>query len=291
MLSSIWILSIFTILPLVSSAQKVRTISGEYTYYAPSTVSPDQAKQTAIYRARLTALADAFGTYVYQNNVTSAHNDAMRSTLDFQSVGGSEVKGEWIGDTRDPEVDVVGYEANMLVVRARVRGKAREIVAAPIGYTAKILRNGSDPKFESDQFRAGDDLYLWFKTPVSGYLAVYLVDDQHTAYCLLPYMQDRSGRMPVGNNNEYLFFSAQCADPQTRSLVDEYTLTCKKPAEQNTLYIIFSPNEFAKADDVASGDMALPRELHFAQFQAWLSKSRIRDQKMSVEQKIITIRK
>lgn len=290
MLNRIHILLIIILFPLVSSAQKVQTVSGEYTYYAPSTVSLEQAMQTAVYRARLTALADAFGTYVYQSNLTTVHNGTEGSALDFQSLGGSEVKGEWIEETKEPEIDVQ-YEQNMLVVHARVWGKAREIVTSAIDYTAKILRNGTEPKFESDQFKAGDDLFLWFKTPVSGYLAVYLIDDLNTAYCLLPYMQDHSGRVPVRNNREYLFFSARRAEKEMRPLVDEYTLTCEKSVEQNVLYIIFSPNEFSKADDTLSSDATLPRELPFAQFRAWLAKSRVRDAKMTVEQKMITIRK
>lgn len=278
-------------LPLVSSAQKVQTIGGEYTYYAPSTVTPEQAKRTAVDRARLTALADAFGTYVYQSNRTTLHQSAEGSALDFQSTGGSEVKGEWIEDLAEPEVEVRGFEQNMLIVHARVRGRARAIVAAPIDFRAKLLRNGVEEKFESEEFRAGDDLFLWFKTPVSGYLAVYLIDDEDTAYCLLPYMRDGSGRVAVRNDREYLFFSSQHAEGGMRPLVDEYTLTCARSVEHNVVYIIFSPEEFAKADDLTPGDSALPRQLPFAQFREWLAKRRIRDPKMTVEQKVIAIRK
>ncbi|MEG0807804.1 MAG: DUF4384 domain-containing protein, partial [Alistipes sp.] len=121
MLNRTLILFVLLTYSLVSSAQKVQTITGEYTYYAPSTVSPEQAKQTAIHRAQIAALADVFGTYVYQNNTTTAKLTDGHSTLDFESEGGSEVKGEWLDNVKEPEVQIVGYEQNMLIVRAQVR--------------------------------------------------------------------------------------------------------------------------------------------------------------------------
>ena len=43
-------------------AQSVINVSGDYTYYAPSNISIEQAKQIALERARLQCLAEEFGT-------------------------------------------------------------------------------------------------------------------------------------------------------------------------------------------------------------------------------------
>jgi hypothetical protein len=173
-----------------------------------------------------------------------------------------------------------------------VCGKAREIVGAGIDFTAMTLRNGTEARYESGDFKNGDDLYLLFRSPAAGYLAVYLVDDAQTAFCLLPYMSDPSGKAPVNVGKEYVFFSAKHVSPAEVAKINEYTLTCQKQAEQNYLYIIFSPNEFTKANDTrAEGEEVLPRELSFEDFQKWLAKNRNRDKDMKVEIKVLTIKK
>jgi hypothetical protein len=48
-------------LSLSAFAQKVKTVEGEYTYYAPENVTVEQAKITADDRAKIQALADEFG--------------------------------------------------------------------------------------------------------------------------------------------------------------------------------------------------------------------------------------
>ena len=76
------------------SAQEVRDICGQYTYYAPENVTLEQARRTALQRAKLSALADEFGTRIAQNNVTRVKNENGQSDISFLSLGGSEVKGE-----------------------------------------------------------------------------------------------------------------------------------------------------------------------------------------------------
>ena len=51
-------------LSLPVMAQKTKTVEGEYTYYAPENVTPEQAKRIALERAKTQAIADEFGTIV-----------------------------------------------------------------------------------------------------------------------------------------------------------------------------------------------------------------------------------
>ena len=274
-------------LPVFS--QKVKMVEGEYTYYAPENVTLEEAKRTALNRAKIQALADAFGTIVSQYNATRVENRNGRSDIDFSSIGGSEVKGEWIETTGEANYDI-SYEGRMLVIAVHVKGKAREIVSASIDFQARILRNGTEDKFESDQFRSGDELYLSFQSPVSGYLAVYLVDTDNQAFCLLPYRNQADGIYPVKANRRYLFFNIKEAPQQQRAFVDEYVMTCERTSEHNQIYIIFSPNQFAKAADSESDDR-LPRELSFENFQKWLVKCRKQDQEMNLKINPIAIEK
>ena len=270
-------------------AQKMKTVEGEYTYHAPENVTVEQARRTALDRAMIQALADEFGTIVSQSNATRVENRNGHSDIDFLSIGGSEVKGEWIETIGEPIYNI-RYEGDMLIVTCKVKGKAREIISAGIDFQARILRNGTGDKFESDQFRSGDDLYLSFTSPLSGYLAVYLVDADGQAFCLLPYRNQTDGIYPIEANRRYLFFNMKEASQNERSYVDEYVMTCERSSEQNQIYVIFSPNQFAKAVDNQS-NANLPRELKFEDFQKWLVKCRKHDKEMNLRTFLIVINK
>lgn len=225
---------IFILLMLLNflsiSAQKIEKVHGVYTYHVPDNVSLEEGKRTAIERAKIQALADAFGTLVSQSNSTIVKNENGKSSVDFLSIGGSNVKGEWIETIGDPKLDIF-YESNMLTIKVSIDGKAREIKNASIDIEAKLLRNGTEEKYESDEFRNGDDLYLYFKSPINGYLAVYLLDENtQQVYCLLPYKSSGEPAYKVIQDKPYIFFSCQKAE-ENPSEVDEYTMTCEHSME------------------------------------------------------------
>lgn len=262
-------------------AQRMEKVTGRYTYYAPENVTLEEAKRTALDRAKLSAIADKFGTLVMQNNSTLLTNENGRSDSRFFSLGGSEVKGEWIETIGEPQYDI-SYEQGTLVVAVTVSGRIREIVSAGIDIVAKVLRNGTEEKFESTDFRSGDDMYLYFRSPVDGYLTVYLLDETtQEVFCLLPYRGSGEGAYRIQHDRPYILFSAK-DEPQNPSLVDEYTMTCSHEVEYNDLYVIFSPNSFAKANTSASDDEVLPRQLSYEDFQRWLVKARRRDIEISI---------
>lgn len=283
------IVLLLILISMHSTAQRMRTICGECIYHAPSNVSEDEAKKTAIFRAKIQALANEFGTDLSQNNATVVKNDNGQSTIDFKSFSGSEVKGEWIEDTKEPEI-LVSYEQGMLIVQAKVCGKAREIIRANISFSAKLLRNGKEDKFEDSNFKSSDDLYLSFQSPVNGYLTVYLIDDDQNVFCLLPYAKDNDGQVEIKHGLRYLFFDVQSTQDIEKPMVDELSITCSKAIEHNQIYIIFSPNKFIKANDNQKTE-GLPRELSYSDFQRWIIKNRNIDKEMQVSVKNIEISK
>ena len=98
---------LFLLLTLLSSlpllAQKVKKVEGEYVYHAPENVTLEEAKRTALERAKIQAIANEFNTLVTQDNETRVRNRNGQSEIDFLSVGGSEVKGEWIETIGEPD--------------------------------------------------------------------------------------------------------------------------------------------------------------------------------------------
>ena len=272
---------------LVAVAQKTERVTATYTYYAPEHVSIEEARRVALQRAQLQAIADAFGTIVTQTNATTVRNENGKSDVSLLSLGASEVKGEWLRTDGEPEYEIA-YEDGMLAVTVWVKGVIREIVNAAVDFQARVLCNGTEDRFEQDRFRNGDDLYLSFQSPVDGYLTIYLLDAEGTAYCLLPYRGDTGGRVAVKGNRRYVFFSVDDVPAEERGMVDEYVMTCGNREELNQIYVIFSPQLFTKAVDYA-GEGVQPRELPYEEFQQWLFNCRKQDREMRVEVKHIVI--
>lgn len=282
-------------LPLTLSAQRTEKWSGEYTYHGSLSETPEYAKMKAFERLQIQALIETFGLSVSQSNITNVSNSNGISSTDFTSVGGSDVNGEWIETIGEPEYKV-SIEGEFQVVRVKASGRVREIVSAPVDFTAKLLRNGTDARFEDDDFREGDYLYMSFTSPVKGHLAVYLLDDDGEAYCLLPYGGMDEGSFQVKASQNYILFSKKHAGDLSPAYVDELYMTCDKAIEHNQVYILFSPNKFTKVNDRAGGQdrtsgHILPRHLNNRDFHTWLAKCRKRDKEMRVDKRIISIKR
>lgn len=265
-------------------AQKAVTVGATVDYFAPLTESPATAKKAAIEKAKIKALADHFGTII---NSTSFIAEGGSGT-DFENLSYSEIKGEWLKD-KSIDVQVLSFDLNNgLVLRAKVVGMARPLDSPGIDLKAKILRNGRKDSYESNVFDSGDLMYLSFKTPVKGYLAVYMLDgEDNVVYCLLPYMDDDKGLVEVDAGRDYLFFSPDEAPGKAES----YQLVCREGKILNEICIVFSPNKFYKASDNKADEAALPRTLEKKDFNQWLSKLKTRDRDIQVIYKAISIQK
>jgi hypothetical protein len=272
-------------LPLVLFGQKVREVSGTYTYYGDSNQSIKEVRQAAIENARVQALAEAFGTLLTQNTIQQESMKDGQERNDFIMLNAAEVKGEWLEDLKEPEILREELVNGMLVIEARVKGRARPISNEAVDFEVLTLRNGTEKRFADTSFKEGDDMFLYFKGPVDGFVAVYLVDEQQQAFCLLPYSGDSDGQQPVEHGKEYVFFSPKHLYDVPRSAIDEMSMTCADERfEHNQLYVLYSPNPFTKAVDQEgsqiSADLLLPRTLAFRDFSKWMSQLCGRDRKM-----------
>lgn len=271
-------------------AQKVKTVTGEYVYYPPETQSMDEARRTALYRAQIQILADTYGTVMNMTSATVVQNTLDNSSVDMFSLGESSVKGEWIETVGAPEYHTEVTPEGMLAIKVKVTGKVREITHAQTDFTAKVLRNGIEDKFEGTDFNAGDDMYLSFSAPADGFIAVYLFDGDDDVYCLLPYQSSRAGIVKTMAGERHLFFSSDHPyGVENSGMVDEYTLTCERDLEINRIYVVWSTSSFIKANDV-KGDELIPRMLDYASFQKWLSSLRVADRNLAVKTFDIQIR-
>lgn len=264
-----------------ASASDVRTVSGESTFYGESNHSLDDCRRFALEQARIAALAKEFGTAVtqdvYQRDMVSGSTESNY----FSMLNHTEVNGEWLSDDEDPKY-TVGLDADgRYVVSCKVKGKARRVTNEGVDFTASVLRNGSEKRFADTRFREGDDLKMYFRTPVNGYVAVYLIDDSRTVYSLLPYSNDADGMARVVRDRDYVFFDKANAD-RDLGRPDEFLITLDGEVEHNQMYVLFSPNQFTKALDSTTASN-LPRTLSYDDFNKWLSNVRKRDPKMSMK--------
>jgi hypothetical protein len=254
-------------------------------------MSVEEAKRTALERAKIQAIADEFGTLVSQSTSTIITNNNGESDTQFFSLGGSDVKGEWIETIGEPSFDVT-FEKHFLVVKCSVHGKAKEIVSSKIEFIVKTLRNGTSLKFESTEFKDGDDMYLYFKSPESGYLSVYLLDESsQIVYCILPYRASKVSSYSIDRNKEYVLFSSKDAEKSERGSVDEYTLSCDHEKEYNTLYVLFTPYNESRSLNLKAGQEDKPNNIRLIDFSKWLAKSMSKNNNLQVLKTTITIEK
>lgn len=273
------ILTLFALMALSVYSQKVKSVSATYTYHAPETMSMEEAKRTAIERAKIQAIADEFGTVVSQSNSTVVSNQNGESDTQFFSLGGSDVKGEWIADDKEPRLDIT-YVDNALVITAEVWGKARETKRAEYELSILTLRNG----VESESFKNNDRFSVAFRSPVNGYFSIWLADDNlHQVYCLLPYDNAGGEAREIQSRKEYTLLST--ADPEY-PYREETILTTDKERDINRLIFIFSTKKFTMP--LTDNGEYVP-ELTTQKFEKWLQKNRVKDENMYVIQKMIEI--
>lgn len=278
-------------LPLFAAKAKLTTVSITYSYFSNDrNESKAEAEIHAKEKARQKALEKAFGVDVSSIIVSmdreSSDEGNLMSDEDFFSLGSTMARGEWI-ETVKEEILNIYHDGEFWHVRVYVEGKAREKASAPIDLHYAFVNNAHD-KQNRTSYYDNDDIFLRFSSPVSGALCVYLVDDEKTAYCLLPYMRSDKGYQDVRANKEYLFFSSD-----TDREADEYVLTTQKDVEYNVMYIIFSSNKFTKARDRKGSrnwrKQQVPRNLPYKEFLEWLSKTQTVDKNMQVRTEVLSI--
>ena len=274
-------LILFLLLATTIHAQRVATVCGEYRYIVPGEVPLNRAKQIAIDKARNEAIANEFGQVVSQSTTTTIHTSNSKSQVQSDSYASTESKAIWLSDTKEPEVSIA-YENDVMMITASVCGKVRELQTAEVELKMQVLNNG----FESDRFRSGDRVSVLFKSPASGYVAIFIRDDNAGVIsCMMPYENEDGTAREVKSNKEYTYLST--ADP-IYPYQEATILVTEKAVEFDTFILVFSKKAFS----MPATDMGkFVPELSIEGFQKWLRKNRINDETMQTIEKTIQINK
>lgn len=278
-------------------AQRTAVVTATATYEAPLNMSPIEAEYEAVRHAQINAIAREFGTIVTSESHNYMRENSNTSSDDFFSYGEMDVRGEWLETIGDTIWQPARREGGMVVYDVKLKGRIREIVSTPPDVHYTFMYNGTDPKLNrmrNSTFYDGDQLYFNFSSPVDGYLALYLVDHNNsmTTQRLLPYPVQSDGAYFIKADTTYTFFSEPDAEPFVKDSMIELLLGCESDHDFNQFYIIFSPNQFTRANDHKTAEVdcrQLPPSTDYASFQKWLSRNRRRDKDMFVEKIVVAV--
>lgn len=269
----------FTFLISPVHAQKIRKAEGQAQVRVERNMTREEAQQKAVELAKINAIENEFGTYVEQQATLTVESGVS----DFYIVGSTKVKGIWVSETdRDfiedyrEEKGEYGTE-KILWITCTIRGEVKQATPRPaIEYQ---VRNCTYPVCRTTSFSSGEQLFLWFKSPVDGYLSVF-IDDGNMVYRLLPYStMVNANTFLVTGDEGYLFFSKEAtAGLQSGEKPDEIELYTLRRKENNNLVLVFSTNPFFKPglnkETVEADNYVTPRSLEKTKFEEWLSDYR-----------------
>jgi len=251
-------------------AQKSK-VSGEYTMRIESNMSENEAVNQVVQQAKVNALSNEFGTRVGMMNQTRMENANGQTNTSFRSISNSLVKGIWLKDLEEPEIEKFDQDGERWI-KAKVVGRARSLENSGITLDVKTLKC-ANVNCQSQDFNQNDGLILYFRSPENGYLSAY-IDDKSTSFMTLPYMSMDGGSVPIEADKEYYFFVADEKYNyfnQELNEIDEYYLYTPHNYEVDLLYVLFSKTAFSKPilDNNGPG---IPKTTTSASFNNWLAE-------------------
>lgn len=270
---------------VVVNAQKVVDVHASYIYAIGDNdnVTIREAKLKCLELAKAEAIKAAFGELITSDVIDSnAETDGEAHSSYFWENTVAMAKGDWLSYSQPPRIQME-YVNDRLLITTEVWGKAREITQASTDLKWTILKDAQGKMLETADFCSGERIYVRFQSPADGFVAIYLITGDDETSCLLPYKNNTSGRCPIQQGKLYTFF-----DKQEDPLATHYRLSTQRASEQNQLVIIYSPNPFAKCNDI-TGDKRHPNSLSTRDFQKWLLKCQRADRDMIVKKKWVKI--
>jgi hypothetical protein len=269
-------LSIFLINPLTADAQKEKIVKveGEVQVRIENNESRDQAKERVEELAKLDAIQKAFGTYVEQ----STDIYVEEGKVNYSILAGTKMKADWIRTTNikftypeQPE----NKKDKIIWIKCSIEGEARTISSKA---NLEILALRCPQKeCEATDFKNNQNLYLYFKAPVKGYLSVF-IDEGEKVRRLLPYeyAENQSSEM-ILEDTPYIFFEKR-KGTMASTEIDELELYTNKSFEYNTLHVLFSEEQYVKPmlemSQTDANNYIYPKSLSSASFQEWLGDCR-----------------
>lgn len=289
-------------------AQKVKTTveQGEATYYVENDETINQGKQKAEQMAKQNAINKAFpgeinAVNTMMNESENSVNGIINSSSSFHSTSFMRLSGEWIGNKQDPRFELfIDQNLQQLVISCSVKGTIRKVEGNQPSIQWKILKNNPESNEDAVTFYDGDYIYLSFRAPCDGYIAVLLLNGQQEVECWIPNADEPNGIYSVKANQEYIFFSDNHpANEDMMKLPPRQLTPDNGEVEHCSIHLFFSKKQFQqplsnkpKQHVVYDGsEYELPPVLPASDFNLWMAKQLANDGEMVHEYSNIVITK
>ncbi|MEM7659165.1 MAG: hypothetical protein AAF399_23800 [Bacteroidota bacterium] len=280
-----------------AQAQKTKKSTGEYQLnLTESTFSEAEACQQCKELAMIEAIEKAFGRVILQGNSTIIENtytgETTETTQIFNMIAETYVNGDWL-KTIDESCERF-TESGEFWIRCKVKGQVQELVQPKLDLQVYTL-DCEEPSCQTSEFRDGESFFVRAKSPVDGYLTVYLADDA-VAQRLLPYRnmpRKLINGVKIKGDQDYVLFSQAKDELDLRSYVDEYEMYAVSSVDHNRLYVIFSEKPLVKpalSQSEIEEQQEMPMELDAQAFRRWLAQQRQYNPDIQVARLDVTIR-
>ncbi|MCS7188782.1 MAG: hypothetical protein RMJ66_08540, partial [Bacteroidia bacterium] len=173
-------------------------------------------------------------------------------------------------------------------VSCKVKGRARPRSHPPLPLELRTLRCRDTSSCTTTDFVEKDPLYLYFRSPVAGYLQVFWEEDKEV-YRLLPYQNQRQQAWVIQPDTSYLFFAPDSKRRSEAFWTDELILTAEKPEVLHRLYILFSPRPIGAPPERFDPQKGF-HVVDIAAFQEWLLNERLRLPELNLRYIDISVR-
>lgn len=212
---------------------------GEAMVLIEDDVSINKTKAIAKERAIVNAIENKFGRIIIDGNTSYVENiqtgDRVKTKTSFSSLSETMLRADWIKDKTPPKFEKID-DANGSWIKCTVRGFIREITEAKTNYKVETL-NCPEKKCATTSYKNGADFFLYFQSPINGFLTIFLADEE-SSFRLLPYANGHSYKIKA--DEEYILFTEKEKNAQ------QYQLFTQKMSEINKLYVVFSASAFHK---------------------------------------------
>jgi len=302
-------------LPWLAAAQKNKIVTIEATGEVPYTEekSVKDIKREALNEAILNGLQEKFYEPIFKGDKSSGTNvekgGEPKTSQNYTWFAGTLVKGEVIEILQERYKEEIlppsetGRNVPEKVYRCTVKFTAREVSESKPEFDAYPLFS-PDKKSQTSNFVHNDTLYLYFKTPSTGFLSVYL-DDGAICQQLLPFKwmgPESEDGVKLEADKEYILFCPKnnLNYYNTKGKSDYITVFTEKAMELNRLIVIFSKSPVTKPtlkeglgmENPTEADLKnLPKASYSKEFEEWRIKMQSRTKDMAVSTFLITIKK
>ena len=221
------------------------------TYNCSNDDSKNEGRRKAIEQAKIDALSDRFGVVMNEHNIYDITEDNEQLNSHFISSTTSNVKGEWVTMPKITCTSSYDNHLECFVFHITVEGIAREILTADVGiHSSVLLRPDDSPERECLDIQSEQYFYLYFNSPVSGYLIAYVINEYGKAQRILPYFSDSRSNVRIEGGRDYVFFEEDnCVEGYEHTTNNMYLYT-NDSMVSNRMVILFSENPIHKAHDV-----------------------------------------